>query len=300
MTILCYLGIFLCGAVSTFSMQKYGRSEQTRSGIWIYALVTGAIAMGVFWTTAGFSVTLNPRTILYAAFIAVLAIASYFTELPVYRFMGVAEVAVITTGGTLILSSISGVLLFHEELTVLSILRILLMLAAILVLFFESKHDAPSSDGKAQKKLSVIGLLFCIGIILIGTLNTIATKYIAIDPLVTNENSLFFFTNVLVTAFAILCLFIENRGRFKGCLSNVRAVSPIQYLMILGNTVASNISSLLGVLILENGNLTLYVPLSNALKLLSAEAIVLFALRERPKLLPVLLASASMLLGFFG
>lgn len=296
MTFVYYLGLFLCGAASTFSMQKYGRAAQNRTGFLIYALITGLIAMGVFYATAGFSIALNAQTIFYAVIMAVLAMTSYFTELPVYKYMEVAEVVVITTGGTLIFSSLAGVLLFSEALTIISVLRIVLMLAAILVLFAENKQ--PHSH--RAKHVSLPGWILCALIIVIGTINTVLSKYIAIDVNVTNSDSLFFFANVLISIVSLLFLLLESRGCIGTCVAELRAIPPSQYLTILVSTVSSNFTSLLGVLILAQGNITLFVPLSNALKLLASEAVVIFALHERPKIIPVLLATASMLLGFFG
>ncbi|MBQ8311434.1 MAG: hypothetical protein IJX80_10530 [Clostridia bacterium] len=300
MTVFCYFGLFLCDAASIFTMQKYGKAARDRTGIFIYALVTGIIAMAVFWGTAGFSVTLNGRTALYSAIIAVLAICSYFTQLPVYRYLGVAEIAVITSGGRLILSSVAGVLLFSEALNAISALRIVLMLVAVLLLFVEKKKPAHDRTGEPAKKVSATGLLLCLFIILIGTVNTVVSKYIAVDAGVTDSNSLFFFANVLITGFSILFLLCESRGHVGRCITELCAVPPMQYLTILINTVASNISSLLGVLILAQGDITLYVPLSNALGLLATEAVAALAVHERPKILPVIFAMLSMLLGFFG
>lgn len=190
MTVFYYFGLFLCGSASTFSMQKYGRSNRTYQSISVYALVTGIMAMGIFWAMSGFTLELSAVSILYATVYAALALLSYFTNLPAYRYLVIVMVSLLSLP------------------------------------------------------------LFC-------------------------------------------------RGHIGVCVSEFRSIAPMQYLMILVGTVASNVSSLLGVLILAADAFTLFVPLSGALGILSTEAVAVFAVRERPRILPVTPACGAMLLSFF-
>lgn len=298
MTVLYYLGLFLCGAVSTFSLQKYGRSNRTYQSIIVYALVTGVMAMGIFWAMSGFALELSGRSILYAAVYAALALISYFTNLPAYRYLGVSEVGVLFTGGRLILSMVSGCMLFGERLTLVSFLRMALMLAAAVLLFFEDrKKKSEDTPHRGSKRL--VGVLLCAALIVEGTLAGIVSKYIALDPLVPDANSLFFVTNLITTAVSLLVLSLLCRGHIGVCVSEFRSIAPMQYLMILLGTAASNVSTFLGVLILAADAFTLFVPLSGALAILSTEAVAVLVVRERPHILPVTLACGAMLLAFF-
>lgn len=298
MTVFYYLGLFLCGAASTFSVQKYGRSNRTYQSIIVYALVTGIMAMGIFWAMSGFTLELSARSILYAAGYAALALLSYFTNLPAYRYLGVSEVGVLFTGGNLILSTVAGCVLFGERLTWISLLRVVLMLTAAVLLFFEDRKGS-SENARRRDRKQLIGLLLCAVLIVQGTLAGIVSKYIALDPLVPDANSLFFMTNLIITAVSLFALPLLCRGRIGTCVSEFRSIAPMQYLMILVSTAASNVSSLLGVLILAADAFTLFVPLSGALTILSTEAVAVLVVRERPRILPVTLACAAMLLAFF-
>jgi drug/metabolite transporter (DMT)-like permease len=298
MTAFYYLGLFLCGAAGTFAMQKYGRDNRSYQSIFVYACVTGLMAMGIFWAMSGFTLELSGRSILYAALYAVLALVSYFTNLPAYRYLGVSQVGVLSTGGRLIFSMLAGCVLFGERLTWISALRMALMLAAAVLLFFEDRKGTAEKEARRDRKLPV-GVLLCIVLIVEGTLAGVLSKYIALDPLVPDANSLFFMTNFVIAAVSLLSLPLFCHGRIGACVSEFRSIAPMQYLMILLSTAASNVCSLLGVLILAADALTLYVPLSGALSILSTEAVAVLVVRERPRILPVMLACGAMLLAFF-
>lgn len=298
MTVFYYFGLFLCGSASTFSMQKYGRSNRTYQSISVYALVTGIMAMGIFWAMSGFTLELSAVSILYATVYAALALLSYFTNLPAYRYLGISEVGVLLTGGKLILSTVAGCVLFGERLTWVSLLRVALMLAAAVLLFFEDRKENAENGVRRDRKRLVGGLL-CAVLIVEGTFASVLSKYIALDPRVPDANSLFFMTNLVIVMVSLLSLPLFCRGHIGACVSEFRSIAPMQYLMILVGTVASNVSSLLGVLILAADAFTLFVPLSGALGILSTEAVAVFAVRERPRILPVTLACGAMLLSFF-
>ena len=299
MIVVYYAGLFLCSAMTTFSQQKYGRAIRHRTDIWVYALITGIISMLFFGITSGFSILLNKKTIIYALILTVMAIISYFVQLLVYRYMGVVEVAVITASGKLLLTSIVGFLLFSETVSLISASRIVLMLIAVLLIFAHNKKGISKKNDSVQS-LTLIGLLLCVAIVGIGVLNTVVLKYIAIDAEVTSSDALFFFTNAMIALFSVLFLLFESHGSIKTVAKEFRAISKSGYLAIISKTVAGNVSSLLGVLILANGDVSLYSPLSSALGLLATEAVAVFILRERPKIIPMIPALLAIALSFFG
>lgn len=299
MIFIYYAGLFLCSATTTFSQQKYGRAIRRRTDIWVYALITGIISMLFFGITSGFSILLNRKTFIYSLILTVMAIISYFVQLLVYRYMGVVEVAVITMSGKLLLTSIVGFLLFSETVSLISVARIVLMLITVLLIFAHNKKGN-SKKNDSVRSFTLIGLLLCVAIVGIGVLNTVVLKYIAIDAEVTSSDSLFFFTNAMIAVFSMTLLLFESRGKVGAVAKEFRAVSKSGYLAIIAKTVAGSASSLLGVLILANGDVSLYSPLSSALGLLATEAVAVFILRERPKIIPMIPAILAIALAFFG
>ena len=170
----------------------------------------------------------------------------------------------------------------------------------MLLIFIQKKKKASPDSAELARTVTSVGLLLCVLIVSIGVVSTITSKYIAIDPEVTNSDSLFFFTNAMIAFFSLSFIFIENRAHIGKCAAAFRSLSGKQYLTVIAKTVAGSVSSLLGILILATGDVSLYSPLSNALGLLAAEAVAVFTLRERPLILPLIPAVLSMLLAFFG
>ena len=293
---LYYLGLFLCSATSTFATQKYGRNTKSYRDIFVFAIVTGILAMTIFFFLTGCTLEFSLRSILYAAFYALLVLASYFTRLPVYRYMGIAEVGVITSGGSLLFTMLLGILLFNETFTIFTGLKLGLMLGAFWFLFATKRQK----NNPTIKHALGPGLSLCAAIIAIGVLSSGFSKTIASDPLVPDANSLFFFTNVFTTLFASLFLFLQCKGNVASVASQFRSITPPQYFTIFVGTAASNVQSLLAVLILASDALSLYAPLSSALGILATEVVAVCIAHEKPKILPVALASTSMLLSFFG
>ena len=69
--------------------------------------------------------------------------------------------------------------------------------------------------------------------------------------------------------------------------------------MILLNTVSSNISSLLSILILAQVSVSLHAPLSSAIGILTNGILALWVFQEKPKFLPILLSFIAVILGAF-
>jgi drug/metabolite transporter (DMT)-like permease len=141
-----------------------------------------------------------------------------------------------------------------------------------------------------------IGIIICIVASLSGLLATVTSKAFASDERVSDTNSLFFFTNVIMIALSLIFVFIfKKAGKANEASDKLKLW---QYGMIFLTTLASNIASLLQVLILETGNVSMYAPLSGALSLMAAQTVsVLY--REKIKPLPLLLAISAVILGIF-
>ncbi len=300
MTILSYIGLFFCNAASTFAVQKYGRENNGAVGLFFYAAVTGGFSMAVFFCLTGFSLVINTSVLLYALLFAAICICAYFTQLSVYRYMGVAEVGVFTSGGNLILSAVVGMLLFAEELTPISALRILLMLGTVFLLFYRQKSKRGTADCISERPFTATGLLLCLGYTVVLCATAVLSKYIAADPDIADSNDVFFFTNCFIFLFSLITLLVLHHGHVGETFTAFAKLPASRYATVFLNTAASNFASLLGVWILATGDMIFYVPVSGALQILAAEAVAVLMLRERPGLLPVLLTVAVTLLGFFG
>ena len=292
MLFLYYTGLFLANTGIVFSNRKYGRDCRTLFDIFVYALIAGITACFVFFALSGFQLSFNGRTALYALSFAGVVFISYLTTISVYKYINASLVGTLSNALALIFTSLFGFLFLQEDAGLVAIVRILLMLLAMLFLYRDNMRNTHS------KRAFLRGCLLCV-IASLGTLaSTAITKVFATDPLVTDSNSMFFLTNVYIVAISLTVLPLMKKGSFRHTARELKGIRPIQYLMVFVNTLCSNVQSLLSVLILAAGAVTLYAPLSAALNLLAAYAVSVFA-KEKIKIIPLLLALAAAFLGAF-
>lgn len=288
-----YAALFGVGVVSVFANQKYARSTRNYYEIFVFALITGIMGCSVFAVSSGFKLSFTAMTAVYSAFYAVAALISYFTTIPLYRYMGIAEAGVCKSSISLVVTAISGYVLFSEKVTLLSLIRIALMLGATFAVYYNTKTDKSLPSGN---KTRLIGIVLCIIAAFGGVIATVTSKAFANDTRVTDTNSFFFLTNVIIVVFSALVVLILNISSRKREKSD--RIKPWQYGMIFVTTIMSNISSVISVLILESGDVSLYAPLSGALNLVSAQTVSVFY-REKIKPLPLILAIFAVILGIF-
>ena len=301
---LLYLGIFICHLVGVLSRLKYGYSIKTVIDICVYAVVTGVIALVVFAVSSGFNLQFNFKTVIYAIFYSLVVIASYSCSLIIFKFISVSESGFYSTGLTLVITAICGYLLFSEPFTLISVIRVVLMLISLLLIYLTerktNKNDNGDNNALKPKVNKIIGILLCVAAGFVGVGELIISKLFAIDSEVTSSNSLFFLTNVITIIIAIIVFFIVKKGNVKECFYEIKKIKPILYLIIIIATVASNIIALLNVLILKTGSVSLFAPLSNALLLLAYQVVGAIFKKEKIQVLPSVLAVVAIILGIWG
>lgn len=292
MLLFYYAAYFILRITNTFSAQRYARISGGNKDTLVYSLITGIIAMAVFYVTSGFNINLNLRTCAYGLIYAGLIFVSYFVSLSIYRFMGVAESGFISSGVSLVVTVLTGYFYFEEALSLKVTAQLILTFLTILVLFLQNR------TGKTEvttKTITIIGVLLCVVNAVVGSLSNIVTKNFAMDTMVTDENSFFFVTNVFTTAFSLIGILLASKLSFKTAFADIKKISKEGYLMIVINVISSNIIALLIVAILRVGDLIVFSPLSSALGLIATEVVAVFIAKEKPRIIATLLAISSVL-----
>ncbi len=287
-----YAIYFLLRIVVVFSNQRYARISNGNKDTYVYALITGIIAMAVFYISSGFNLNLNLRTCIYGILYALTVFVCYFTSLAIYRHMGVAESGFVNSGFSLVVTVLTGLFFFGEVLSLKTSAQLILKSLTILVLFLQNRKQKFESN---VKSITLIGILICLVSATVGSASTILTKAFAVDELVTDENSFFFITNVFTTSFSLIGILINSKLSFKDAFSGFKRIPKQGYLMIVLNVLASNIIALLMVAILRLGDLIVFTPLSSALGLIATEVVAVFIAKEKPRIIATLLAISSVL-----
>ncbi len=294
MIIALYLGHFLCGALGTYSRQKYSRASQNRADYLVYVIITGVIAMGVFCVLSGFSFSFNTRTIIYSVIFAAAVVLGHVLTLVRLRLMEIMQITLISGPLSLIMTLAVGNWLFSESITWISILRVLLSIVAAW-LSVRGRENAGTQD----KHRLLIGICLCVVLAIQGVFATVLQKAFATDPGVTDTNSMFFLTNAWMVAISVLLLLALDKGHITHVLRDFKGLGLAQYGVIILNTVSDNISTVLNVQLLASVPMSIHTPVSGAVGKLSTAAVAGLVVKEKVPLVPVLLAIVSTLLTFF-
>ena len=170
----------------------------------------------------------------------------------------------------MVCTAVIGFLIFSEKSTIGVFLRIAIMVLAIIFVFADQKKQALKSiDTEQKKKNSLLPLILIITVMTASICaNTVILKLFAISEKVTNENSFFFLTNVVlcigaIIIFAIICM--RKKSEFR---KSIVILYPKKLVCIVGNTVCANISSIVSVLIVAQMEISLFSPISSAIAII--------------------------------
>lgn len=258
-----------CSATVTMG----GRAKYT-----LYFLTTSVVACGFFYAFSGFRLAINLTTTIYGLIYAIIVFVSLISALLVYNYGTVSTVNIISNAGIMILGPIFGKLIFSETFDWLRLVRIGLMLVAVALVFLDSR-----SEDKATKpsKKNTFTLAILIGInVLSVILNTVLCKHYTLSPTATDENSMFFMTNVFLTIGTVGVLtfdFIKGNANPK---ETAKILTVKNLGLWLGSVFCSNMCAILGIWLLEIMDVTVYTPVSSAVIIIAALVTSVF-LREK-------------------
>ena len=246
-------------------------SQKSLASFSVVLIVNGIAACLFFYISSGFVLSINGATALYSLIYALVAGVSVVSNLIVYKYASISNVTIISNSCGMFCTAILGGIFFSEHVSGKTVLRLFIMLAAMILAFVDQKRNNHSNNAqKSSKKRSLLPLILIVIVITAcGCANTVVLKAFSNSTKVTDENSFFFFTNVILCigsgiVFAIACL--RKRGELK---SSVLLLRPRRLVSVVGNTVCSNISSIVTVLIVAVMDVSLYSALSSAMGVLT-------------------------------
>lgn len=232
----------------------------------LFLSVNGAVACLFFWISGGFRLALNLTTLFYSAVYALIITVILISGLMVYRFATIAGVNILSSAFGLVGSLVMGALLFDESIGARHLIRVGIMLVAVLLVFLDARrHESkeerrpPRARVHTVKKIAVLAAM-----LLSGLANTAITKAFAVSKSVTDENSFFFFTNALIVLGAAVIFLIVCGKMPCQFRESVKLLHPKQLVSLAGNTVCSNVGSLIGLRIMVLLPVSVYSPISSA------------------------------------
>ena len=232
----------------------------------VFMVVNGIIACIFFFVSGGFRLEANMPTLIYAAIYTVIVVFSLVSNMIALKYINIVALTVVINTLGLIASSAVGAWLFNETVDGRKIARIAIMLVSVVL--FAADGVVGKKKEKDSRKFSLMAVIIIIVMLAVNCANTVVTKYYALDTRVVGENSFFFFTNVfLIVASAVVVIFelIRSPEEIKKVTPLFR---PLNLLALSGNTVCSNIGSLVSLLLLAQMEVSVLSPISSALGIL--------------------------------
>ena len=268
--------VYLASSVGSNAFAKMKSQELThasRAKYSLFMILNGILASFFFWMFGGFTVNVNLPTLIYALIYAVIVAAIIILGVVTYNMMNVSSVSVIRSGCGLVCTAIVGALLFSEEISLRTVLRIAVTFLSVIFVMLESKkQDAPRIKREKRAKAGTGSILLVIVLLLtviFECANTVTIKYFTLDTRVADENSFFFLTNVFLViggaaVFAFEC--IRDRRVVK---ESIGIFKPRPMISIVGSTFAANIASLVSAWIIAQMDISVYTPVMSSIGIIA-------------------------------
>ncbi|MBE6637711.1 MAG: hypothetical protein E7618_07935 [Ruminococcaceae bacterium] len=249
----------------------------------LYNIFMGVVACIFFFFTGGCTVSVNLPTLGYALLYALTSLVALVIGLVAYHFASISAITLITGTCGLIATSSFGALLFDESFAPSTILRIVLMLTAVVLSFWDRRVLSTDQGQKAveSKKKRTFWIIPIVLIMLAyQSAEAIIQKYFSIDTTVTNENSFFFLCNAIIVIVSFLVFVADSAKHRDHGREARRLLMPCRIVPLVANILSSATCSLVGILLIARMPLSIYSPVSSAVGMLSG-VIGSLACRER-------------------
>ena len=242
--------------------------------IW-YNFLNAAFAAVNFLISAGGRIEINGVTLLFSAAYGLDVILALSLGVVSLRYLSIPLRGVMSSSGSLLISSLFGILALGEPFSLRTAFAIAAVLAAVVLPSVQMMHGQ-------QNRLNAKGVLVGIAVFLVGSLSTIITKLYTITPGVCGTTQFFLMTN-LVILFCCVCaggvLLLRRRAPITAAF---RLFGWRQLLDIVGITLFSNITSVMSITLLGLMTMTSYNIVSAGVGMAASLLVSLLVFRERP------------------
>ncbi|MBQ8583530.1 MAG: hypothetical protein IJ488_02850 [Clostridia bacterium] len=296
-----FLGYTLSKTLSDI-MRKANSKTFSLSGLTgslFYIFETSLFALFFFWALNGFTLSFNPRVIMYGFVYGIIVVVSLVPTIFMYNYASFAYITFLSGSLSLVFSLLAGMTVFGEELTVEKVVRILLMLVATLIIFLGRNAEGKKKEGadgdRPEKKRHSPKLYICIFVsVLLGCASTVLLKFYSQDAGVTDQNSMFFATNIFsaLLTLPILPFTMKRDGVSLSDIGKMLKSKKTVYSAI--TTANSNVASIIQITLLSMMEVSVFNPIAGALSFV-AMAIAVPIMGERLNRYTVLSTATAIL-----
>ena len=237
----------------------------------VYIIVISVVACIFFFITSGFNLKTNLISIIYSLVFAVICILSNLVALIIYRYFDVANVAVVNNVGTIILTTIMGLIIFDEKITFSVAVKVVLMIIAVILVFL--------SNGKG-KRFSTKNIRYLIYSLVVSSTSWLILKlYSNVDNAASNS-AFCFYTNLFMLGYLSVWLSFKLKKSGEPFSIESMHFGKKELFSAIFAVVTSNASDLVRMYMIGKMDMVVVTPIITALGLI-VSAITSVIYREK-------------------
>ena len=287
-----YLILFCCMLVNSFNTvlsKRFSRSMNSDMLHFIeYNFLNALIASAFLFAMNGFSMKMNLPTVLYSLAYAAVVILAVSLNVLALKHTTVYLVGLTSLLGSLIVSTLFGIIVLGDPLTPQVVISVILMISAVALPYLQDIKSGECGN-----------ILIPVLYFLIGGASNIVTKLFTLDPRVTDSRSFFVMTNIVIVAVSavVMAVFLSIKPSRRS--DALHAFTPREIGNIAARTALSNVSSVLGIIAIAGMTLGAYTVTSSSFAIFSGAILSALVFREKLRIatcLSVVLAAAAVVI----
>ena len=261
----------LADSSNTVLAKRFSRSMNSDMLHFIeYNLFNASFATVFLFAINKFSFKMNGATLIYSLIFAALVILSVSLNVLAHKRVSVYLVGLTSQLGSLIISTFFGIIFLDDPVTPEGIISMLLMISAVVI-----PYIGQIEKGKKGSILVPV-LYFMIG----GAVNVVM-KVFTLDSRVTDSRSFFIASNIVIVAATACALAAYIIVEPKHCRDLLHAFTLREIGNVAARTTLSNVSSVLGIIVLSGMTLGVYTVATSSFGIISGAFLSLAVFRER-------------------
>lgn len=230
-----------------------------------YNLVNAFFGTVIFLILSGFNISINMPTFIYSIIFSLIVVLSLCNNILMLSTNSIYVSGVTSSAGSLIITTIFGILFFNEPWSARTFVPLILMFFAAIIPYFRKRTTFTKNQ-----------FLICLLSFMLAGWSPVISKFYALDPDVCDTTSWFFLTNALIFIFCgiFLVFYSAKHKSFTFDLNFKQAAN------IFARTLLSNISSLLTVVVLGWMDFLFYTIVSSAFGKISSFILSKYCFKE--------------------
>lgn len=261
---MAYLYLFLCIIFSIGQLMSNKlfqmRQRITIPSYMIYLIVIGIVSTPIFFLMSGCDTFVDGKLFVYSFAAAAIVVTHALFSLLSMAYVNIAVVTIVQNAGSLVIPSLYGFLFLREPVTIPCVLALVLVMAAFLIIFLESRFS-DEKENNAQSKLLYVLLFVTSGI------GNVIPKAFTVSGSQASSEAYLTWINIFMTIMVTLAFFLAKWKRKQTMRVFTSGIQAKNYLVICLGSVSGCVASVCSMKAITQMNIAIYSPLSSAMNM---------------------------------